>query len=288
MAAESRPVKVVTDSAADIPPEVAADLDITIVPLLIHIGGKTYRDGVDLSGERFYQELAAARSVTTTSFPSLQDFSQAYIALIEQGCDVVGVHVSSKLSGTYDAALMASTADGVTPDAVNIVDSRSVCMSQGWVAIEAAEAARAGKNLAEVTEVAENAARRTILYGALETLEYAVKSGRIGKLPGSVGTMLSIKPIIALRPNGEVALLERVRTRARSIERLVELAAARGSMGRLAVMHAADPDGASHLKELVVRHGMPEPEIVAHIGAVLGTHVGPGGVGICALLEQSE
>jgi DegV family protein with EDD domain len=286
MAAEARPVKVVTDSAADIPRELAAGLDITIVPLLVHIGGKTYREGVDISGEEFYQRLAATRSVTTTSFPALEDFERAYRDLTGQGCDVVSVHMSSRLSGTYNAALIASTADGVEPEAVSVVDSRAISMSQGWVAIAAAEAAREGKNLTEVTAVAEDAAGRTALFGALETLEYAMKSGRLSRLPGTVGTMLSVKPILATRPNGEVALLERIRTRHRSLERIVDLTMTLGQIERLAVMHADDPEGAEQVRQMLMERGLREPDVVAHIGAVLGTHVGPGGVGVCALLMR--
>src|SRR5215211_362195 len=121
MADQARPVKVVTDSAADLPPEIADDLDI--------------------SGEQFYHELAASGSVTTTSLPALDDFQQAYLALTGLGYDVVSVHMSSRLSGTFNAALMASTGDGVAPESVSVVDTRSISMSQGWVAILAAEAA---------------------------------------------------------------------------------------------------------------------------------------------------
>jgi DegV family protein with EDD domain len=283
MAAQDRHVKVVTDSAADIPREIAADLDITVIPLRVTVGGHTFRDGVDISGEQFYRELQAARGVTTTSLPALEDFEQAYLKLTAEGCDVVSVHLSSRLSGTFNAALMASTGDGVPADSVSVVDTRTVCMAQGWVAIVAAEAASAGKNLAEVTAAAENAVGRTALFGALETLEYVVRSGRVGKLPGSVGAMLSIKPILTTRPNGEAAILERVRTRSKAMERVVELTRALGPLERLAVMHAADPEGAEQLRQMLLRYDYPEPVVVAHIGAVLGTHIGPGGVGMCAL-----
>jgi DegV family protein with EDD domain len=283
MADEARHVKVVTDSAADIPPEIAADLDITVIPLVVRIGDHTFRDGVDISGEQFYRELAAARSVTTTSLPSLDDFEQAYRKLTTQGFDVVSVHMSSRLSGTFNAALMASTGDGVPPDSVDVIDSRTISMAQGWVAIEAAEAALEGEGLAEVTAVAERASARTALFGALETLEYVIKSGRVGKLPGTVGTMLSIKPILTTQRNGEAAILEKVRTRSKAIMRVVELTRALGPLERVAVMHAADPEGAEQLRQMLLQSEYPEPVVVAHIGAVLGTHIGPGGVGVCAL-----
>jgi DegV family protein with EDD domain len=178
---------------------------------------------------------------------------------------------------------MASTGDDISAESISVVDTHSICMSEGWCAILAAEAARDGKSMAEVTEIAENAASRAVLFGALETLEYVIKSGRVSRLPGTIGTLLSIKPILTLRPNGEAAILERVRTRKKVLERIVELTAALGPLDRVAVMHGADPEGADQLLELLKSLNPPQPIIVGHIGAVLGTHIGPGGVGICCL-----
>ncbi len=278
-----RPVKVVVDSAADIPDDLARQLDITVVPLRVHMGGKTYLDGVDISGEAFYHELEATRSVTTTSLPSLDTLEDAYRRLTAEGNDVVSVHMSSRLSGTFNAALMATTGDDIPSEFISVVDTHTICMSEGWCAIVAAEAARAGKSMAEVAEIAESAASRSVLYGALETLEYVIKSGRVSRLPGTVGTLLSIKPILTTRPNGEAAIIERVRTRKRVLERIVELTAQLGPLERVAVMHGADPDGAARLIELLRPLNPPEPVVIGHIGAVLGTHIGPGGVGICCL-----
>src|SRR5207247_1888214 len=116
-----RPVKIVTDSAADLPRELAKELDITVVPLLVRMGDKSFRDGVDISGEQFYRELEATRSVTTTSLPTLASFEEAYRRLTSQGCDIVSIHMSSKISGTFNAALIASTSDGVPADRIAIV-----------------------------------------------------------------------------------------------------------------------------------------------------------------------
>ncbi len=283
MPTDQRPVRIVVDSAADIPHELAEQLDITVIPLRVHISGKTYLDGVDISGEAFYHELEATRSVTTTSLPSLETLEQAYRRLAADGFDIVSIHMSSKLSGTFNAALMASTGDDIPDERVTVIDSKTLCMAQGWCAILAAEAARDGKSMSEVAEIAENAASRSVLYGALETLEYVIKSGRVSRLPGTVGTLLSIKPILTIRPNGEAAIIERVRTRKKVLDRIVELTAELGPLDRLAVMHGADPEGANQLLALLNRINPPQPIIIGHIGAVLGTHIGPGGVGICCL-----
>lgn len=285
MPGEQRPVKIVVDSAADIPPAIAEELDITVVPLLVHTGGKTYRDGVDISGEAFYRELEATRSVTTTSLASLDALEAAYRRLTLEGCEVVSVHMSSKLSGTFNAALMASTADAVPDDWISVIDTRNVSMAEGWVAIRAAEAARAGKSRMEIEALAERLVPKVRIYGALDTLEYVIRSGRISRLPGTVGTLLSIKPIVSTRPNGEATILERVRTRKRVLARVVELTAALGPLDGLAVMHGADEGGAAQLLDMLRPLNPPEPVIIAHIGAVLGTHVGPGAVGVCCLRQ---
>lgn len=282
-----RPVKIVTDSAADIPPEIAEELGITVVPLLVHMGDKSYRDGVDISGEQFYRELEATRSVTTTSLPTLSSFEEAYRRLTSDGCDIVSIHMSSKLSGTFNAALIASTADDVPADRIAIVDSRTISMAQGWVVIRAAEAARQGKSLDEIESLANATSRRARIFGALDTLEYVMRSGRVGRLPGTAGTLLNVKPLLTTRPDGEVTILELVRTRRKVLERTVELTAELGPLDALAVMHAADEEGANQLLEMLQALGPPQPVIVGHIGAVLGTHIGPRGVGVCCLARKS-
>ena len=278
-------VKIVTDSAADIPAEIVNRLDITVLPLLVHMGGKTYKDGVDISGEAFYRELEAARSVTTTSLPALDSFEEAYRRLTSAGHDIVSIHMSSRLSGTFNAALIASTSDGVSPEMVSVVDTHTVSMAQGWVAIRAAEAAQSGKPAEEIEGLANDMSARAHIFGLLDTLEYVIRSGRVGRLPGTVGNMLNIKPILTTLPTGEATILERLRTRKKALERIVSLVEALGPLDGLAVMHAADEEGAAELAEMLKPLNPPEPVIIAHIGAVLGTHIGPKGVGVCCLAK---
>ncbi|MEO6457240.1 MAG: DegV family protein [Chloroflexia bacterium] len=282
----TRRVKVVIDSGADVPPDIAAELDITVIPLLVHISGKTYQDGVDISGQALYAELEAARSVTSTSLPSLDALAQAYRRLTCEGYDVVSIHISSKLSGTFNAALMASTANGVPPESIAVVDSRTLSMAHGWVAICAAEAAREGKSLDEVEAVAVSAASRVGIYGALDTLEYVVRSGRLGKLPGAIGNMLDIKPILTIKPNGEAEITDRLRSSKKALERIVELTTEQQPLERLAVLHGANEDGANRLMSMLQPLDPPQPVITGHIGAVLGTHLGPGAVGVCFLRKE--
>ncbi len=283
MSNNHRQVKIVADSAADIPAELARTLDITVVPLSVHMGGRQFRDGVDLSGEEFYKELETVRSVTTTSLPSLQLFEEAYQRLTSEGYDVVSIHMSSRLSGTFNAALMASTSDGVATEAVGVVDTRTLSMAEGWIAVRCAQAAREGKSREEIEVLAASLTPRARLYGVLDTLDYVMKSGRIGRLPGTVGTLLSIKPIVTTRPNGEAGIMERVRTRRKALERIVELTAEACPLDALAVMHGADEAGAQELLSMLGGLDLPFDVVVGHIGAVLGTHIGPGAVGVCLL-----
>jgi len=288
MPEKHRPVKIVVDSAADIPPDIVRELDITVIPLLVHMGGRTYQDGVDISGEAFYRQLKATQSVTTTSLPTLNALAEAYRRLTSDGYDVVSVHLSSKLSGTFNAALMASTADGVPAEAIAVVDSRSISMGEGLIAIKAAEAAREGKSQAEVEAIACGLVSSAAVYGVLDTLEYVIRSGRVGRIPGTVGTMLNIKPILTVQGSGEAIICERVRTRKKALERLVQLVAEQGPLDRLAVMHGADEEGAHTLLGMLQSlDNMPQSVVTAHIGAVLGTHVGPGAVGVCCLKRDA-
>ncbi len=287
MATETKKVRIVTDSAADVPADYAKEFDITVVPLMVHMGGKHYRDGVDISGEAFYRELEAARSVTTTSLPTLASFEQAYRSLTADGYDVVSIHMSSKLSGTYNAALIASTADGVADDSISVVDTHTVSMAEGWVAIRAAQAAREGKTRDEIEALANALSSRARVFGVLDTLDYVIRSGRVGRVPGAVGTLLNVKPILTTRATGEAIILERIRSRDKAIERIVELIAALGSLDAIAVMHASDEEGAAQLLEMLQPLNLPQPVIVGHIGAVLGTHVGPRGVGVCCITHDA-
>ena len=282
----ARQVKIVTDSAADIPPQLARELDITVIPLLVHMGGRTYQDGVDLSGEEFYRELQGVRGVTTTSLPPLHPFEEAYRSLTRDGYEVVSIHLSSKLSGTFNAALMASTGDGVEAEAISVVDSRSISMSQGWVVIRCAEAAKSGKSREEIEELAESLVSRSDIFGVLDTLEYIIRSGRVGRIPGTVGNMLSIKPVLTVQPSGEAIILERVRTDKKALQRIIKLAGEKGELEAVAVLHGANEEGAAQLLQMV-RESLnpPEPVVVGHIGAVLGTHLGPGAVGVCFLTK---
>jgi DegV family protein with EDD domain len=281
----TRPVRIVTDSAADIPADLSRELDITSVSLLVNMGDHTYRDGVEITGEEFYRRLRESKSVTTTSLATLDSLSDAYRKLTGDGYAVLSIHLSSKHSGTFNAALMASTAAGVMPEAVEVLDSRTLSMAQGWIAERAARTAAEGHSLEEVTSYAERLVPRARLYGLLESLEYVVRSGPVNRLPGTVGNMLNIRPILTIRPNGEALIHEKVRTRQKALERIVRPTAELGPLESVAVLHGDYEEGAARLAEMLGAINPPRPLLVTHIGAVLGTHLGPYAVGICCITQ---
>ena len=274
-------VRVVTDSACDLPAPLAAELDIEIVPLTIRFGGEEFVDRQDLSPKEFWARSATSAVLPETSAPSAGAFEAAFRRAAEAGADgVVCINLSSKLSATIQAAeLAAKNLDGELP--VRVVDSLSVTMGLGLVCVAAARKAADGADLDEVTRTAEALVPKTRVYGALDTLENLKKGGRIGGAQAFLGSMLSIKPIIEVR-DGEVHPESRQRTRTRALAYLVDKVREQGTLERLAVMHGDAPDVdelVGHLAEVVPR----EEIIVTDIGAVIGAHGGPGVTGVTFL-----
>mgnify|MGYP005840509163 FL=1 len=269
-------VKVVTDSTADLPPSVVARYGITVVPLNVHFGEQTFKDGVDLKSQDFFEKLVAAPRLPTTSQPSVGEFLDTYRALTAGGDQVVSIHISEKLSGTLNSARQAQARLG-KEGRVEVIDSLQCCISLGLIAIEAAEVAQQGASLNEVVARARDAVAKAKLLAMLDTLEYLAKGGRIGKAQSFLGGLLQVKPLIGVKE--EVYGIERVRTRQKALERLVEVIKAEAPVKRLAVLHSAAPEDAQWLSEQV-RSLVGDQEImVSWIGPVIGTYAGPKAVG---------
>ena len=233
-------VRIVTDSTADIPPDVQRAFDITVVPLNVHIGDEVFRDRVDLSGDDFFQRLARTTQLPRTSQPSVGTFQEAFSRLLEQGHEVVAVLLSSKVSGTYNAGLMAAQA--TAPDRVEVIDSQMASMALGFLALEGAEAARAGRSLKQVADHVRSLLPKARVIATIDTLTYLQRGGRIGRAQALVGSLLNIKPLITLK-DGEVQPLGRARSRAQALDRLVALLERDGSLSRLAVLHFREGGG---------------------------------------------
>ncbi|HEV2527180.1 MAG TPA: DegV family protein [Thermomicrobiales bacterium] len=271
------PVRVIVDSTLDVPPSVATDLGITVVPLQVHFGAESFLDGIDLTADEFVQRLRASDALPTTSQPVPARFEEAFRSALDAGEDVVCLTLSRDLSGTHDnAAVAARTVD---PDRIRVIDTRSVSIGGGFVAMAAARLARSGAGLETVAAHASEMTGRTHLYAALDTLENLHKGGRIGRASMLVGSILSIKPIIAIR-DGHVVPVERVRTWRKALTRMAELAEGHGPADALGVMHVGNPDDAT---TVAARIASLEPDgrpMVGQLGPVVATYGGPGLIGI--------
>jgi DegV family protein with EDD domain len=271
-------IRVVTDSACDLPQDIATELEIDIVPLTIRFGNEELVDRRDLSPKEFWARVATSPVLPETAAPSPGAFEEAFRRAAAAGADgVVCVTLSGGLSATYESARVAakSVADDID---VQVIDSRMVTMAQGLMAIGAARAAKQGKNLDECVAVVEDLKPRTRLYGAIDTLEHLKKGGRIGGAQALLGSMLSIKPIIELK-DGKVEPESRQRTRSKALRYLVEKVREASQVEDLVMMHG-DAHDADELLDLLGAV-YPRDEIMsADIGPVIGTHAGPGVIGV--------
>ena len=280
-------VRIVTDSTSDIPDEFVRELDITIVPAHVIFGAQSYEDGITLSREEFYTRLASANPLPTTSAQSAGDFSQTFRHLRQRGAsEVVSIHVAASLSGVQNAA--RAGAETVPELKVTIFDSEQVTMGLGWQVIEAARAARLGKTVAEIVERMERLKPRVRVFAALDTLEFVRRSGRVGWARAAIGQLLRIKPMVEVR-HGEVLSIDRVRTRAHSIERLKELVASQGGLRALTVLHTRALDAAQKLAAefRALYPALSDPIHVVEATTAIGTHVGPNGLGVACVVADS-
>ena len=279
-------VKVVTDSASDIPAEVAGELGISVVPCTIFFGSDAFKDGVEITKEEFFHRLTTGNVMPTTTQPSVGDFLEAYKPLVEAGHDIVSVHVSGKLSGTVNSARLA--AEELSGATVEIVDTELASMGVALAAKAAANAAAAnaaagGADAAGAAEAARGSAANTEVFVVPDTLEYLKRGGRIGSAQALLGSLLSMKPILKLT-DGEVHPHEKVRTKGKAVQRMREIAAAGGPYREAAVMHwVTDEEAASmadHLAQFTAN-----PVLNGSIGASIGAHAGPGVIGFALCKE---
>jgi len=271
-------VRVVTDSTADLPPEVVQELGITVIPLPILFGDEVCHDGVDLTSEEFFERLTTSPVLPRTSQPPVGVFLETYRKLAPETNEIVSIHITARGSGTCESALQAGKSLGDSPR-VEIVDSESASMGIGFQVIAAARAARAGASLEGVVAAARSVCRRVHALALLETLEYLRRGGRIGRAQAFLGSVLNLKPIIAIR-DGVVQPVARVRTRARALDQLFQYSMAHGDLEDVAIMHGTTPEDAEMLARRVREHLPDVPIYIGRLGPALGVHGGPGIIGI--------
>jgi DegV family protein with EDD domain len=278
-------IRIVTDSTCDIPPETAAAHGIVVVPAYINIGDRSYLDGVELSRRDFYAQLPGLAQQPTTAAPSSGAFCHAYEALAAEGATaILSIHVASKLSGVLNAARLGAEESSGVP--IQLFDSEQVSMGLGLLAITAADMARAGATMSQIVAALHERLPRTHVYAVLDTLEYVRRSGRVGWTQFGLGTVLRIKPLVHVYA-GEVQMLERIRTHKRAVDRLLELVAELGPLEKIALLHICSPEGGEALRQQARHLFPPQTEPLAvEVGPAIGSHVGPGGLGIACIAGQ--
>ncbi|MCI0478296.1 MAG: DegV family protein [Anaerolineales bacterium] len=273
-------VKILTDSLADIPAALIEELEIAVVPCTVRFGTEEFIDRVNLFPTEFYHKLVASPTLPTTAFPSSKMFEEAYRKLAEETDRILAIHTIASLTGIYNASRVA--AENIQNARIELVDSEQVSMSLGWLVILAARAAKEGATLAQVRTLVENAKTRVHIIAMLDTLEYAQRGGRLGKGAALVGSLLNVKPLVSA-VHSEIVPVENVRTQKRALERLAEIVLASGPIQELAVIHADALHHAQTLQKLLAKTFPLNQIVMSETGPVLGTHTGPGAVGIAWL-----
>lgn len=274
-------VALVTDSTTYLPKELSKGYDIHIVPSVVIWAGEELKDGFDIQPADFYKRLSSATDMPSTSQPSPAAFKDMFEKLIKDGfTDILGLFVSAKLSGTIASAEQAKAL--VSGANIEIMDGHSASMGTGWALLEAAKAAKAGKSLKECAEIAKKAGDHTGLLLLVDTLEFLHRGGRIGGGARFLGTALNLKPILEVEA-GALEARERVRTKSKAMERMVELAEERIA-GRtplhLAVVHANAAEDAKALLDAASKRLKPAETALTDVSPAVGTHTGPGTLGI--------
>jgi DegV family protein with EDD domain len=278
---------IVTDSTAFLPTELIQKHNITVTPQVLIWGEETFRDGVDIQPDDFYSRLKTAKVMPSTSQVSPADMQSAFQRLVDQGFDVLGIFISSKLSGTLQSAIQGRDMLGSAGGRVTLVDSQSTAMALGFQVLSAARAMDSGASLKECAALAEKAHERTGVFFAVDTLEFLHRGGRIGGAQRFIGSALNLKPILALK-EGKVEGVERIRTKNKAHDRLVELVVeqVKGKSNiRLATLHANAVEDAKKLLDRASSELSPVEALLTELSPVVGTHAGPGTVGLAFMFD---
>lgn len=280
-------VAIVTDSTSYIPKEYLEKYNITLLPQLLIWGEETLQDGIDILPDAFYRRLATAKVMPTTSQASISSMIQAFSTLIDQGYSVLGIFVSSKLSGTVQSAMQAREMLTAGKEKVEIIDSQTSAMAMGFLAIKAARASADGASLLECKKLVENSFSSVGVYFVVDTLEFLHRGGRIGGAQRLLGTALNLKPILAVQ-DGKVESIERIRTKRKAMDRLVEIIVeqcAGKSTVQLAALHANALEDAQDVLDGASKVLHVTEKILTELSPVVGAHTGPGTIALAYMAE---
>lgn len=284
---ENTRVAIVTDSTADLPPQLRSQLGISMVPLNVHFGSSTYRDQIDITTEQFMDLLDSTSELPTTSQPSAGLFKETFLRLADEHDEIVCVLLSSRLSGTVQSAQVAADMVKDTIKVV-VVDSLNATLGCGYQALRAHALASEGLDAVAISERLQGQTERYHVIFFVETLEHLRRGGRIGKAASLVGSVLRLKPLLRV-DEGQVVPFERTRTRKKAIDALVEFAENLPNIVQISALHNTTPDDANDLYARVSHLAPPDNQVeTTAFGPVLGTHVGPGTLGLAIEVAASE
>ncbi|SES74460.1 DegV family protein [Anaerobranca gottschalkii] len=275
-------IKLVVDSTADLSQDIIEKYDITVVPLNVHFGDEVFKDGVDLNTESFFAKLQNSEVMPRTSQPSPGDFYKVYTSLLAEGHSIISIHISSKLSGTYQSAVIAKN---MLEDAdITIIDSKSASLGLGLIAYQGAKLIKEGKGVKEIQEILNKIIEDQLICFGVDTLEFLQKNGRIGKASALIGTLLNVKPILTLNSEGIVAPLGKVRGKNKVIPYLVEKIKEKfnDDLVNVAIAHALTPEQKDELLAYAIQELNISEILEGNIGSVIGTNTGPGVIAIVA------
>ena len=273
-------VAIVTDSSTYLPKDLAEDLGLHVVPLTLHWDDKSYRDGVDIEAEEFYEKLSSSRTIPTTSQTPVSVFDQLFEKLLAEDYAVFAPLISSGISGTVKSAMQSQKN---FPDApLEVMDSQFVSMALGFLVLRVARAAKDGASLEECVALAKETYPKIGVYFSVDTLKYLAKGGRINTASRLLGSALDIKPIMEIR-EGKIELVESVRSRRKSMQRMLEMVdrdiAGREPV-RISTFHAAAEDDCNRLMQEAIARFYPIETITTYVSPVIGSHTGPGTLSI--------
>ena len=272
-------IAIVTDSTSDIPAELAARYAITVIPAIVVINGKSYEDGKGLSREAFYQQLPTMETPPTTATPAVGVFQQVYESILASRAQaIVSIHVSSLLSGIFNTAQMAAQSFN---DRIKVIDSGQLSLGLGYQALAAAQEAIRDAPLKVVLQKIEDVHQRVRVVAMLDTLEYVRRSGRVSWARARIGSLLHIKPFVEVK-NGKVFSLGQARSRTKGIEHLLDTLKRFGRLEQLTVLHTNAETEANELATQL-ENAAPSPPMVVNVTTIVGTHVGPNGLGFAAI-----
>jgi DegV family protein with EDD domain len=272
-------VRIVTDSTSDIPPHLAQQLGIAVVPLSVIFGEDAYKENIDISPDLFYDKLVKSKELPTTSAPSVGDFLDTYREVLKETDEILSIHISSKLSATYNNACQAAAQLNDEGARIDVVDSKVVSLGMHFMARSAAVMAASGATIEAIQKRVEGMIPRMHIHILLDTLEYVRRGGRIGRARAFIGSMMRVKPILSIM-DGEVHPGERVRTRSHALDRMFQIATSYPKIEEIGVAYSTNAQEAEAMKQRLEDALEGTVVDMTRLGPVIGVHGGPGVLGI--------